>query len=103
MTFNLCHCLRVGDEPRIGQILKEAMPYLIVVSIHGADHEGDWDRLIQTLDRGTFDVAALLKQLVKLGYKGPIGFQGYGIRGPAPENLRRTMEAWHKLSLRAAE
>ena len=32
------------------------MPHLFVVSINGADHEGDWDRLIQTLDRGEYDV-----------------------------------------------
>ncbi len=40
------------------------MPYLFVVSINGADggatNDMLWDRLIQTLDRGSFDVGRVL-------------------------------------------
>ena len=66
VSFNLCHCLRLGNEQQIPELLRQAMPQLFVVSINGADHEGDWDRLIQTLDRGQYDVFALLSLLKKL-------------------------------------
>jgi hypothetical protein len=82
------------------------MPYLFVVTINGAD-SGDtnkmgWDRLIQTLDRGSFDTYKFLKTLKELGYTGPIGLQGYGIKTDARENLKQSMQAWHKLSERIA-
>jgi sugar phosphate isomerase/epimerase len=77
------------------------MPRLWVVTINGADrHGGDWDRLIQPLDRGDFDVEGFLKILVGLGYRGPIGLQCYGIKGNAEENLRRSMRAWREMSSR---
>lgn len=108
VSFNLCHSLRVGNADRLDEILKEAAPHLFLVSINGAGKEGDdwsdegWDRLIQTLDRGEFDTAGLLKKLRKLGYTGPIGLQCYGIGGDPVENLKRSMDAWRKISARAA-
>src|ERR1035437_1342043 len=56
IVFNLCHWLRSGDEANMAARLKEGLPHTWMVSINGADHEGDWGRLIQTLDRGAFDV-----------------------------------------------
>ena len=65
----------------------------------GADSGGkDWKTLIQTLDRGTFDMRKFLKTLFDSGYTGPIGFQGYGIGGDAHDNLKRTMDAWRELN-----
>jgi sugar phosphate isomerase/epimerase len=64
------------------------------VSINGADHEGDWDRLIQTLDRGAFDVKGFLSAIRSLGYKGPVALQCYAIQGDREENLTRSMRAW---------
>jgi len=99
LTFNLCHWLKVDDEKNAESLIKAAMPYLFVVTINGADSGGkDWKGLIQTLDRGTFDMGAFLKTLANCGYTGPIGFQGYGIGGDAYDNLKRTMGAWRKLS-----
>jgi len=105
-TFNLCHWLRVEGADNMKQILKSAMPYLFVVTINGAD-AGDtknmkWDRLIQTLDRGTFDNYDFLKTLKHLGYTGPIGLQGYGIKGDPRENLARSMNAWRRFSQQMA-
>ena len=103
VTFNLCHWLRVDDEKNMRPLLELAMPYLFVVTINGADRGGkDWDSLIQTLDRGSFDTYQFLKTLKELGYAGPIGLQGYGIKGDAYDNLKRSMEAWRKLSTRVA-
>ena len=99
ITFNLCHWLRTEDEKNMRSLIISTMPHLFVVSINGADSGGkDWKQLIQTLDRGTFDIGRFLRTLKRSGYTGPIGFQGYGIGGDAYDNLRRTMDAWRKLN-----
>jgi sugar phosphate isomerase/epimerase len=104
VTFNLCHWLMVDDEKNLEPLLKLAMPYLHVVTINGADSGGkNWKQLIQTLDRGSFDMYRFLKTLDGLGYTGPIGLQHYGIKGDAYENLKRSMNGWHRLSQRLAE
>lgn len=99
VTFNLCHWLRIDDEKNMKSLIESAMPHLFVVSINGADSGGkDWKTLIQTLDRGTFDVRKFLDTLADSGYTGPIGFQGFGIGGDAHDNLERTMNAWRELN-----
>lgn len=103
VMFNLCHFLRLQDESELGDVLARAKSRLRCVSINGADsgcRGGDWKRLIQTLDRGTFDVAKVLRALDAIGYHGPIGFQGYGIGGDAKDNLRRTIDAWRAINAR---
>ncbi len=103
VTFNLCHWLMVDKEDSMEARLKLAMPYLYVVTINGADSGGkDWTTLIQTLDRGTFDIHRFLKTLKVLGYTGPIGLQHYGIKGDARENLQRSLAAWRRLSGKTA-
>jgi sugar phosphate isomerase/epimerase len=99
VTFNLCHWLMVDDEKNAMPLIEKAMPHLFVVTVNGADIGGkDWKTLIQTLDRGTFDIQEFLNTLYDCGYAGPIGFQGYGIGGDAYDNLKRTMIAWQKLN-----
>jgi len=99
VTFNLCHWLRVSESRDAKAVIEKAMPWLSVVNINGADIVGqDWKTLIQTLDRGTFDMRSFLEILRDAGYTGPIGFQGYGIGGDACDNLKRTMAAWEKHS-----
>ncbi|MGD0898990.1 MAG: TIM barrel protein [Thermoguttaceae bacterium] len=99
--FNLCHYLRVSKDRDYRTVLKQAMPRLWAVSINGADTfdpGGGWNRLIQPLDKGSFDVGGLLRTLKELGYKGPIGLQCYGLGGDARDHLARSMTAWRKLS-----
>ena len=99
VTFNLCHWLRVDDEKNMKSLIDLSMPYLFAVTINGADSGGkDWKQLIQTLGRGSFDMQRFLETLKECGYTGPIGLQGYGIKGDAHENLKRSMNAWRKLS-----
>jgi sugar phosphate isomerase/epimerase len=99
VTFNLCHWLRTDDEKNMKSLIGAAMPHLFVVSINGADSGGkDWKQLIQTLDRGSFNIKRFLRVLYKSGYTGPIGLQGYGIGGDAYDNLKRSMDAWQKLN-----
>jgi len=101
--FNLCHWLRVDDTSRREETLEEAMPYLFAVSINGADPPpGGWDKLIQPLGSGSFDVAGLLRTLHRLGYNGPIGLMCYGLGGDAEVHLRKSMEAWDRLAAEAA-
>ena len=101
VTFNLCHCLATGDEQRIPALLDDAASVLLTATINGADAgvaQPDWSRLIQTLDQGSFDVGAVLRKLEQIGFTGPIGFQGYGIKGSARSILEPTMARWRQLA-----
>jgi sugar phosphate isomerase/epimerase len=101
VTFNLCHWLRVDDETNLRPLLQAAAPHLLVASINGADSNCkgcDWSRLIQTLDRGSFDVSSVLEILKEIGFHGPIGLQAYGIGGSAYDNLQRSMKAWQEMT-----
>ena len=103
VMFNLCHCLKVDGPENIAARLEAAAPHLMVVTINGADLDGEnWDQLIQTLDRGTFDVGRFVKTLHDLGYTGPIGLQCYGVKGDKYENLKRSMGAWRDIRARIA-
>ncbi|MBM4033346.1 MAG: TIM barrel protein [Planctomycetes bacterium] len=105
VTFNLCHAMAMGEEQAIPKLLDDAKAVLFIVSICGADTGvtgGNWGKLIQTLDKGTFNQLALLKKLRAIGFAGPIGFQGYGIKGSAEGILTPTIAAWRKLSAAAA-
>jgi len=100
VTFNLCHALACGEEREIPALLRRAGNLLFTVTISGADRGvagPKWNRLIQTLDRGTFPVLKLLRLLARLGFKGPIGFQGYGIKGDARSILTSTIQAWRRM------
>ena len=101
VTFNLCHCLAMGDEKEIPVLLDDAKSVLVTVTINGADSGvkgSQWNRLIQPLDKGSYDTSIVLSQLRKSGFSGPIGFQGYGIPGDSRSILGPTMDAWRKLS-----
>ncbi len=106
VTFNLCHWLKVSSDQDLVSILTHAMPYLTMVTINGADADDEWSwgwsRLIQTLDRGAYDTYRVLAVLRELGYEGPVGLQGYGIGGDVQDNLRRSKEAWDRLTKRLA-
>ena len=99
VTFNLCHWLKVEGAARNPlPVLRAALPRLMFVTISGAD-TGDtqamgWDRLIQPLDAGTYDLKGFVRQLQTLGYTGPVGFQGYNIKADPREVLTRSMAAW---------
>lgn len=104
VTFNLCHCLKVGDEARIPELLADAAPHLFAVTINGADSHAanaGWDRLIRPVGEGSLDLAPLLRNLHSLRYVGPIGVQGYGIKLAPDQQLERSMRGWRKLLDRA--
>lgn len=97
VSINLCHELMTDQGPRLDATIREALPQLMLVSINGADDKQpgfSWDRLIQPLGRGNYDVCGFLKKLKAAGYKGPIGLQCYGIKGDPLENLKQSIQAW---------
>ena len=83
-VFNLCHYLRVTGSEHLEQELRNAFPYVMLVSINGADNgetqKMNWNRLIQPLGKGDFDPRIVLRILKEKGYQGAIGLQGFGIR-----------------------
>jgi len=99
-VFNLCHFLKKDDKEKIAEKLKNAMPYLFLVSLNGADdgdtHNMNWDRLIQPLGRGNYDVFNMLEILKKLGYNNPIGLQCYSIKGQPEIFLKESVTTWEK-------
>jgi sugar phosphate isomerase/epimerase len=91
------------DEKDIESTLKSAMPYIYAVNINGTDSgckDKDLARLIQGLDRGSYDNIKLLKPLRELGYAGPIGLHCCYVHGDVRDNLTRSMKAWKELLAR---
>jgi sugar phosphate isomerase/epimerase len=97
VTFNLCHWLKV-DGQELDARLELAKKHLFAVTLNGADAGGkDWERLIQPLGSGDFDIARLIAKLNDLPFTGPICLQHYGIPGDARDNLQKSMDAWRIL------
>lgn len=97
VAINLCHELMTDQGFRLDATIREAVPRLFLVSINGADVKQPgygWDRLIQPLGRGNFDVCAFLQKLKRAGYRGPIGLQCYAVPGDPVQNLKDSMAAW---------
>lgn len=97
-VFNLAHFLMRDDTEKLKEKLTQAMPYLFLVSINGADdgdtHNMGWDRMVQPLGKGSYDVYQVLQLLKDLGYKNPIGLQCYNIEGQAEEFLMYSTATW---------
>jgi sugar phosphate isomerase/epimerase len=104
-TINLCHELMTDQGVKFDATIREAAGHLFLVSINGADHkrpDTGWDRLIQPLGRGNFDVCGFLKKLKAAGYRGPIGLQCYAVKGDPAENLKQSIRAWREYCARLA-
>ena len=101
VTFNLCHCLSVGDGEKIPQLLEQARPHLFMVTINGADATGA--KYIQPLGSGTYDPGIVLRKLQQIAYTGPVAFQGFGIGGDRREILTKSMQAWQTLGGQTAK
>jgi sugar phosphate isomerase/epimerase len=95
-VFNLCHYLKADEKDRLEEKLVQVIPYLKAVSINGADdgatNQMEWDRLIQPLGKGSFDVLNVLKILKDNHYTGPVGLQCYAIPGKPEEFLKTSSE-----------
>lgn len=105
--FNTCHLLKVEGEDGWEEKLLNALPYLYMISINGADsgntQEMGWDRLIQPLGDGTFDTWKLVKLAKDNGYEGLFGLQCYNIDQDCEVALTKSMQTWEAYKKRYAE
>jgi hypothetical protein len=51
----------------------------------------------RALDEVEIALGDFLKLLLKTGYRGRVGLQGYGVPGPSEEHLGRSMRRWREL------
>jgi len=98
VSLTLCHQLKLRGVQDLTPLLKRALPRLFIVQVSGAE-SGDtkamgWDKLIQPLGRGSYDVKGLLQVLKDLNYTGPIGVIGFGIKQPAKQHLKQSIAFW---------
>jgi len=109
VVFNTCHMLKVEGEANWEEKLVDAMPYIYMISLNGADsgdtQNMDWDRLIQPLGEGTFDTYKLVKLAKDNGFSGPFGLQCYNIKQDADVALTKSINTWkeYKRSYAARE
>ena len=104
--FNTCHLLKVEGEEVWEKKLIDALPYLFIISINGADSgntkEMNWDKLIQPLGEGTFDTYKLVKLAKDNGYKGLFGLQCYNIKQDCIVALTTSINTWNAYKKRYA-
>jgi sugar phosphate isomerase/epimerase len=91
-NFNLVHWKWVKPAKPAEEILTEALPHLMTVTINGL--KGDQ---IVSLDEGDFDLAAFMATVKKVGYAGIVGLQGYGVPGPSEAHLGRSISKWREI------
>lgn len=106
-TMNLCHLLKVEGADGLEAKVKLSASWLFAVNISGAD-DGDtmkfgWDKLIQPLGQGSFDVYSVVKLLKNNGYEGPFGIQCYNLKGDVVEVLSETLVTWNSYKDRYAK
>ncbi|MGQ9504682.1 MAG: sugar phosphate isomerase/epimerase family protein [Thermogutta sp.] len=102
VCFNVCHFLKQHDIGELRSVLEKALPHLKLVTVNGSavgdTQSMNWDKLIQPLDQGEFDLPGFLKTLYcELNYRGPCYVQCYGLNVPTRELLERTHQAWRKM------
>ena len=107
LSITLCHELMADNGKELPQIVDEVAPHLFVVTINGADSKEKgqsmgWDRLIQPLGQGSFDVYAFLKKVKEAGFNGPIGLQCYGLKGDPVVHLTQSIKTWKEYCARMA-
>ncbi len=107
-AFNLCHWLSLEGDLNLAKRLDEIAPYLLSVTLCGAKGGPDakgagWSELIQPLDKGSFDNLTFLREVIKRGYRGPIGLQCYNIPLPAREHLTRSIGTWRAFERKFVE
>jgi sugar phosphate isomerase/epimerase len=104
--FNTCHLLKVEGEDGWEEKLLNALPYLFMISLNGADSgntkEMGWDRLIRPLGEGAFDTYRLVKLARDNGYEGLFGLQCYQIKQDAEVALTKSMNTWKEYKLKYA-
>jgi sugar phosphate isomerase/epimerase len=103
MSINVCHELKAGKGGLLIPLIHASGEKLFVVSVNGADdltnpqNEKNWDRLIQPLGQGDFNMVPFLSMLRESDYEGPVGLQCYQIRGDIHDVLKTSKKGWGNL------
>lgn len=95
-SYNLCHEYLTGNGEKAFETLRAVAPDIALFSLNGVEPT-DKKRFILPLGQGAFDTAALLAELKRLGYQGPVGHQFYSIPGDTEANLKAAITAWRTL------
>jgi sugar phosphate isomerase/epimerase len=90
--FNLVHWKWVKSAKPLEDLLKEVLPHLLCVTVNGLQSD-----TISSLDQGDYDIEGFLALVKKVGYRGPVGLQAYGVKGPSGDHLLRSMNRWREL------
>ncbi|MBI1387649.1 MAG: TIM barrel protein [bacterium] len=101
VTLNLYHWLKVQGPDDMEGVMKTALPWLNCVTINGSQPNAkdiDVRAGILPLGQGNYDTYSFVYALAHLGYKGPIGFQGYGIGGDVMPKLAESVAVWNEWS-----
>jgi sugar phosphate isomerase/epimerase len=97
-NFNLVHWQWVRQPRPLRDVLQEAMPHLLLVTLNGLKGPATSRQQIRPLDDSDYDLKSFLSVVRKVGYAGPIGLQCYGITDPPADHLKRSIEAWKALN-----
>jgi sugar phosphate isomerase/epimerase len=97
-NFNLVHWQWIKQTRTVEETLKEALPHLFLVTINGLKGPATGRQQIRPLDDSDYDLQEFLGIVKKVGYAGPVGLQGYSVKEPPAEHLKRSMETWRKLT-----
>jgi sugar phosphate isomerase/epimerase len=88
-----------SQEGRLLPLLDEGLPRLRRVNVCGTRRTAEGGYTLEPLDGGTLDLPAILGQIWKRGYAGPVGIQGYGVGGDVYGRLERglsTLREWKR-------
>ncbi|MEO6243984.1 MAG: TIM barrel protein [Opitutaceae bacterium] len=113
LLLNLCHEMRAGHGERLAEVVKACAAHVSAIIISGADAKVDMtsprtmDRsTLQSLDRGAFDWASLVRLADTAGIRAPVAFINFKINQNFGEDYRnylpRSLAAWRKATATTA-
>ena len=104
VSFCGYHWFAVDGRDLEGKI-KLAAPWMRLANLSGsrtapedAKHAGCLPKTIEPVGDGDFPLAEFVRSLAAVGYRGPVGFQGFKIGGAPAETLPRSLNAWNAVT-----
>jgi len=100
-TFNLYHWLKTEGPNDLTKKAESIFPRLDCLTINGSPQDISSlpvEEGILPLGEGDYDVRSFVETFHKMGFRGPIGLQGYGIGGDIHAKLAASLEEWKKYS-----
>jgi sugar phosphate isomerase/epimerase len=82
-----------SQEGQLFALLDEGIPHLHRVNMCGSRRIAEGNYTLEPIHSGTLDLPVIFGQIVKRGFAGPVGIQGFGVGGDVYENLKRGLSA----------